>query len=299
MRLFCLTLALLMVLTFSRAQTQTYGTWNDPDAQQGTNSANQAAANEQLQGFVEKLRTILDQAEKDRAADPLLLKDLRALADSYDRPWKNTALNDTFADGDFTGNPVWTVAEGRYFIEKDWGLRNVLEKAASTSSSDGDIAKQLFGQILNQALGGSAQQSRVQPTAIFTEAPITNAFSAEIEVFSWVGEGRFILGPYQGNDRVSGYRIVYNAGGSIDLLAVSSRGSRTVQRANGLFALEDKKVHLFGIERDRDGRTLVKLDGDVVIDVTDQSFRDDFQGWTFASNGGDFIVKRITVNTTP
>jgi len=297
-KLFPVTLMMALVLTSFPLAAQTYNTWNDPDAQDNPASPDQTASDERLQDFVERLRAILDQAEKDRAADPALLKDLRTLADSYDRPWSNVSLNDTFADGDYTGDPVWTVTEGRYFIEANWGLRNVLEEASASGSGDGDVAKQIFGQILNQALGGK-QQSRVQATAIFTEAAISNAFAAEIEVSSWVNEGRLILGPYQGNDRVAGYRVAYNVGGSIDLLAVSNRGIRAVQRAPGPFTLEDKKVHLVAIERDRDGRTIVKLDGETIIDVTDQSFRDGFQGWGFATEGGDFIVKQVTVSSAP
>lgn len=279
------------------AGAQTYNTWNNPDA---NTAATPEANNTQLQSLLERLRAIIDQAEKDRAADPVLLRDLRALTDQFDPAALTVSLNDTFEDGDFTGNPVWTVTNGRYFIEQGWGLRNVLEKARSTSGGDsGDVAQQIFGQILNQALGGSATSSRVQPTAISTEVAITNAFQAEIEVSSWVNDGRFIAGPYQGNERDAGYRIAYNVGGSIDLLAVSSRGVRMIQQAPGPFALEDKTPHTIQFSRDQDGRIQVSLDGETIIDVTDQSFRDAFQGWRFSTEGGDFIVKRITVRSRP
>lgn len=287
------------------AWSQTYGSWQDPDAPSDTPADTAAGdgAAERLHGLIERLRAIVAQAERDKAANPLLLRDLSALADAYDRPSSVLSVNDAFADGDFQNNPVWTVTEGGYFIEQNWGLRNVLEQASSSNAGSGDnsggeVAAQIFGQILNQALGGqTARPAGTQPTSIFTEAPIANAFAAEVEVSSWVGEGRFVFGPYQGNERTDGYRVAYSVGGAIELLAVSSRGARTIDRAAGPFTLEDKQVHTIGFTRDADGSTRVSLDGRTVIDVVDRSFRDDFQGWGFATRGGDFIVKRVTVRS--
>lgn len=285
------------------APAQTYGTWEDPDATQSQDAASSDdAAARRLQSFVKRLRAIVDQAEKDKAADPLLLRDLRALADGYDRPWTVLSLDDGFADGDYTNNPAWTVGQGGYFIEKGWGLRNKLERARSSSGDSGEeVAAQIFGQILNQALGGSGAQttSSYQPTSIYIDTAIANAFAAEIEISSWVGEGRLSFGPYQGADRIAGYRVAYTVGGAIDLLAVSSRGSRTIQRAPGPYSLEDKEIHTIAVERKTDGLTRVLLDGEAIIEVRDRSFRDDFAGWGFATDGGDFIVKRVTVHSVP
>ena len=281
---------------------QTYGTWQNPDADDEQDGATLNAVTDRLQSFVERLRAIVDQAEKDKAADPLLLRDLRALADGFDRPWTRLSLDDSFADGNFTESPAWTVGRGSYFIEKGWGLRNKLERTQSASASDGrDVAKQIFGQILNQALGGSEtqQESTYQPTSIYVDTPISNAFAAEIEVSSWVAEGQLSFGPFQGTDRATGYRIDYTVGGAIELSADSARGSRTIHRADGPFNLEDKKIHVIALERATDGLTRITLDGDAIIEVTDQSFRDGFNGWGFATAGGDFIIKRITVHSAP
>jgi len=280
---------------------QTYSSWENPDAETETSSS---AADARLQAFIERLRAIVDQAEKDRAADPVLLRDLRALADGYDRPWTTSVLDDAFLDGDYETNPKWIVADGRYWVEKGWGLRNALEEQASSSSgSKEQLAAQIFGQVLTQALGGSTSSSPsgggTQPTAIYSEANVTNAFSASVSFSSWVGSGRLIMGPWQSADTRAGYRLVYNVGGSIDLVAVSTKGTRVIGSATGPFALEDKAVHEIVWDRQADGGMRVDLDGKTVIETSDRGFRDDFRMWGFASNGGDFIVKSVSVAAAP
>ncbi len=290
-------LALITLLVAAApASAQTYGTWQDPDAEAEND-------NSRLQDLVSRLRAIVDQAEKDRAADPLLLQDLRALADNYDRAASDVVLSDDFSDGDFTANPAWRVIEGRYWVEKDWGLRNALEAQRTSSTGSGeDLAAQIFGQVLTQALGGGSSSSgpaSMQPTVIVTDALITNAFSARIAVTSWVDDGRLIMGPWQSEQTRAGYRLVYNVGGSIDLVAVSGNGARIISSASGPYRLEDKAVHEIVWDRDRDGAMRVTLDGVTIIETSDRGFRDDFSMWGFASRDGDFIVKSVTVASTP
>jgi hypothetical protein len=76
------------------------------------------------------------------------------------------------------------VGAGRYFIEKGWGLRNALDKAEANSSDtrSKDAAPVIFGQILNQALGGSASSSSsansfgIQSTSILSDTPSPTPF---------------------------------------------------------------------------------------------------------------------------
>nr|MBC8242603.1 hypothetical protein [Alphaproteobacteria bacterium] len=200
-----------------------------------------------------------------------------------------------------------TVGTGRYWVEKNWGLRNGLDAVEATDSgaTSKDTAAQIFGQILNQALGGnssgssSSTNSETQATSIFVDTPITNAFSIEVDVSSWVGEGEFIIGPYQGSKRESGYRLSYTVGAGLALRIKSRTSARTIAIEPGPFPLEDKKAHMFQWTRTADGTMRVDLDGKTVLKVRDVGFRDSFLGFGMATRGGDFIVKRVSVHSVP
>lgn len=296
-------MAALSPIAFANAQT--YSTWENPDQPTENSPANQAASEARLKEIVDKLNALVDQAEKDRAADPKFLQDLRDLANGFDRPWTSQVLYDDFTDGDFTKNPAWSIGMGRYWIEKNWGLRNGLDeiKASSSGSTSKDAAAQIFGQILNQALGGKSGSPSttpgIQPTSIFTEAAITNAFSIELDVSSWVNKGELIIGPYQGSEREAGYRLSYTVGEGLALRIKSRSGARTIALEPGPFTLEDKKVHKILWTRTSDGAMRVDLDGENILDVRDVSFRDPFIGFGMATRGGDFIVKRVSIHSLP
>lgn len=296
-------LSILVVLPPSPVVAQTYQTWQNPDdtAEQSTEA--QTANDARLKGLVDRLNALVDQAEKDRAADPKFLKDLRNLVNGTERPWTKQVLFDDFTDGDFTQNPSWIIGKGRYWIEKGWGLRNALDevKTTSSSSTSKDAAAQIFGQILNQALGGSSTSNTptIQPTSIFSDTPISNAFSIELGISSWIGKGEFVIGPYQGSDRSSGYRLSYMVGEGLSLRITSRSGARTIAIEPGPISLEDKKVHTLQWTRAVDGTMRVDLDGKTVFDLRDVSFMDPFNGLGMATRGGDFIIKRVSVHSLP
>ncbi|NQV45355.1 MAG: hypothetical protein HQ501_10645 [Rhodospirillales bacterium] len=299
-------LGILVVVSPSPVTAQTYDTWQNPDGTAEQSTETQTANNARLKGLVDRLNALVDQAEKDRAADPKFLKDLRDLVNGTERAWTKKVLFDDFTDGDFTQNPAWTIGKGRYWIEEGWGLRNALDevKATSSSSTSKDAAAQIFGQILNQALGGSSGSSAsgtptIQPTSIFSDTPISNAFSIELGISSWIGKGELTVGPYQGSDRSSGYRLSYMVGEGLALRITSRSGTRTIAIEPGPFSLEDKKVHTLQWTRTVDGTMRVGLDGKTVFDLRDVSFLDPFTGFGMATRGGDFIIKRVSVHSLP
>lgn len=310
-------MATMLVALPDNAMSQTkYPSWSNP------NAPATAAGGSQVQQFADELNKLINDAERDRAASPQFLRDLRDLARRHDNPWRVSLLKDDFSDGNFTQNPVWSVTKGQFRIERGFGLRGSFDQTSTSttssgssnsgsSSSGGDAAAQLLGAILNQALGGgkkssgstqssTASSSAVPQAAIHSAARITNAFSLRMELTSWKTEGFLEIGPYQGSGRTSGYRLIYRAGKtpSLELVRFSSRGTGLIDNYNQALAFEDKRTHVIEWTRDQFGEMKIGVDGKEVIKTNDQSFRDAFDGFSLTNNGGDFIVSKLTIEGT-
>jgi len=290
-----LVVALLIALPVSAQQT--YSSWSNPEANDKT-----------LRELVDDLNALVEKAEKARAADPVFLRDLRDLVRNYNAPMQSTVLIDDFADGDFKINPVWTVSTGRYWIEKDWGLRSAVTAQAQTTSqqqttkTDGkDVALAIFGAILKNAAKNSGATTTSTPAppqaaTIHSAVDISNAFSMEFELSSWQPKGRLDIGPYQGTNKNSGYRLSYTPGGAMALHRITSKGSSIIQQSTSNIPLEDKKAHTVIWTRDKNARMSVTVDGKAVLNFTDRGFSDPFQGVTISNSGGDYIIKRIAIS---
>jgi len=301
MRIFIVILAVLLLpLGAKPASAQQYQQWNNPD-----NSA--APANDaRLRDFTERLNGLIDKAEKDRAADPRFLQDLRDLANGTNTPSSRQLLSDDFGDGDFTHNPVWTVAQGKYWVEKGWGLRSAVKKQAAQEPqrrSGKDAAAAIFGQILQQAIdpdGKSASSnsastsSAATPAAIRTAVPISNAFRLEMEFSSWAAPGRLEIAVYQ---NTTDYILAYQPGGTVELVRASPRGSNVIDSRTGP-SLENKKTHHLVWTRQTDGHMRVAIDGQEILTTNDRSTRTPFDGLRIVNRGGDYIIKRIAVTET-
>ncbi|MBO6521350.1 MAG: hypothetical protein JJ900_10550 [Rhodospirillales bacterium] len=272
------------------AQNSRYSTWSDPSGA--------GAGGQTLDAFIEKLNKLIDDAEKAKAADPVFLQDLRNLANGAKTPWNTVVLDDSFADGNFTANPVWEVKSGEYFIETGWGLRNrlitaVQENQQQQSGNSGDeLAKAILGTILKRATKTPTTQ---QPTSniILTRVPVSNAFALDFELSSWEPDGMFDIGVFQGQDANIGYRLLYASGKGVQIHRIGSSGSSVIATSEPL-TLEDKKFHAVSWTRGTDGTMRVTVDGTEMIATSDRAFSDPFDGIRLSNTTGDFIVKRIT-----
>ena len=308
MRILAFVLALVLPTALATAQSTTYSKWQNPDSSAPAN-------NEKLQEFIKKLNTLIDKAEKAQAASPEFLRDLRDLATGFERPWRNLVLADTFADGNFTANPVWQVSAGEYWIEKGWGLRTSVDPNAQASAQPQsqplkgkDAAAAIFGQILNQALGGKKQAETQQAAGpatsavIHTNAVVSNAFSIALEMSAWTAKGRIEIAAFQGQfagpGRSPGYRLVYQPEGRLELHRVSSRGISIIDGTSELPSLLDKKFHQVVWLRHRDGRMEVSIDGTTLLKTTDRGFSDPFSGLAIINSGGDYIFKQVRIDGT-
>ncbi len=307
--LFVSLLCLSLFAGFGANAEERYSEWGGSDAK--------------LDALVERLNELIDSAEKARAADPRLLQDLRDAIEEHGGSETAAApepeavpelppqilVRDDFRDGNFTRNPGWTVAEGRFNVDSGLGLRSVVAKpVVAEKKSSKERRKELVTDVLSSLLGGDKKETAstsnepVQPqrAEIFIRAPISNAFQMVFEIVSREKHGRFSLDLFQGRSRGAGYRLSYAPGATpgLQLQRFGSSGVRNIAASNGALNLEDNFRHRIEFNRDAAGGMTVSVDGAQLLNVADQSFRDPFSGITIANDGGDYSLREITVSGT-
>lgn len=307
--IFCL---LIVVLSPQAAVGQSQG---QPSGQ-STSDPNA----DQLKALIGELTTQLDRAEKDRLADPWFLRDLRNLVGRYDWPWQKRLFTDDFQGGGPQPDPPWRVTAGEFLIDWRYGLRSVISQQSAQAQQQqqkplkGDEAvKQLFGQILQQAITGesnSGNTANAPAAASYAAAlapiAISNAFAISMEITArpvdGVAAGRFEFGPYQGASASAGYRLAYTPGApagaaTLELLSLSPRGTTsTIEVYDQPLALNDGQAHRIAWTRDRNGVMALSVDGAEIMRVTDRGFRSAFDGFAMVNSGGDYALRRITID---
>jgi hypothetical protein len=202
-------------------------------------------------------------------------------------------LSDTFADGNYTANPVWKVSAGTWRVDTS-GAKQGLSSQIGTSSS-----KVTTDDLLKAILGAQQQQQGSQATyaSIYTVAPIANAFKMSMKLTSDSKGGPLNIGPYQGASANGGYRLVYQPGQSTGLILQRIVGNKVTQIGayNGAVNLEDGKVHEITWSRDTAGKMRVLIDNQSLISVTDTQIQNNLDGWLNINQGGAYWIREIKV----
>lgn len=276
-------------------------------AQDSTTKYQQWGADEgsaDVEALIGDLEELIDQAERDRAADPQFLEDLRDVLADYQSPWTVRVLFDDFSDGEFARNPAWTVSSGNFKVDRKGGmtgLRSTIIPPGQTigqTSSTGNPAIDIFNILLNQQ-GTTQTQPTAQYAAIYTPAKISNAFAMRLELASGERFGRFDVGPYQGPSGSAAYRLAYLPGAAKDslrLVRITSKGAVALATYKKPLVLEDGRRHVLEWTRDRNGAMAVLLDGQEIIKASDRTLTKPFDGLMMINSGGTYWVRSITVD---
>jgi len=262
------------------------------------------AAEDNNQALIDDMTRLLDQAEKNRSANARFLQEARDLLRSYEWPWHESLLDETFRDGDYTRNPTWIVDAGQFQVVRGVGLRS----QATTQTTRAPAANQprqgdAVSQILNILLQGSNDQPVQQQTtthselaSIRTEMAISNSFLIEVDVASLADSGSFSIGPYQGERRDTGYQLVYRGGINpvIELHRFTS-GRNAIVEIHEDMELFDDRVHTLTWQRRNNGEMTVLLDGSELFRTSDRGLRDPFSGFSLTNEAGRFAFSRVRI----
>lgn len=271
-------------------------------------------SDDKLKSLLEELNALIDKGAKQNLADPWYLQDLRALSNRYGETWPVVLLDHTFDSRSSEPKAPWEIRQGQMKMDWSRGLRSRVEVAGTSQSggkkSDKELAGEIIGGILGQALGtkGSQSSQTVDPTIpalAIAPVAVTNAFQlkAEVTVRRMPGDdqGGLELGVYQGTN--AGYRLLLTpkagAGAVVKLLAVSSRGTtRLVDSAETSEALPEDQPFTLTLSRRPDGTMAAALGETELFSVADQSFKSPFDGVLIANRAGDYAVRTMTVRGT-
>jgi hypothetical protein len=260
------------------------------------------------QELVDHLKEVIREAEQDRRSNPATTRQLRDLVRRYDWPWRVSLLFDDFRDGDFTYDPRWIVNHGEFRVARGAGLRSYFDPTPSgryrTSDRRSDSpALELLGELL---LGGreravaKTQSSSKSESEIFTRVGITKAFALKLQlnIRNYVDRNnRLEFGPFQGEERSSGYRLAYESGGtpSLSLVRFGPNRSAVIEMLDQGIALEDGNPHTVEWRRSNDGEMVVLLDNKEVMRTVDRAHDDPFDGFSVINKGGEFEVKQVSI----
>jgi len=283
----------------------------------GSPAAAQGQRPETAQKLVDELRVIVARGEERRLASPRFLEELKALAGKYDWPWRRVVFRDRFRDGDYTYDPIWSVAQGRFWVDSKLGLRSrvaptTAQQPLPSRQRQSDSSSDLFGAVLREIMrpgnGGDRQESqqpvRSTPAEIFTRQAIGNAFAVRLRLRT-VSDlpARIEFGPYQGDRRKEGYRLVYDnrdgRGPVFELVRMQPWGSSVIFALDGAPRLDDGRTHRILWTRDRAGNMKIRLDGKPLLSAADRGLSGDFQGLTIVNGGGDYGIAAVSVSDIP
>ncbi|MFC1491618.1 hypothetical protein ACFLQ0_03405 [Nitrospinota bacterium] len=258
--------------------------------------------------LIDRLRDLIREGERKRAADRWFLDGLRGLVRQYDTAWGRELLRDDFRDGDYTRSPGWRVIAGRFEVSRLMGLNSRVSAAGSAKSpepekpAEGDLTSAILGEILKRSL--EKKSRRPEPAAseaghaeIFVPQKISNAFSIRMEIISRAPKGRLVFGPYDGNRRDRGYRLAYSPGDKIglEIYRASRRGTSLVAAYREPLKVEEGRIHQIEWTRERNGEMKVSLDGRELLRASDIEEGGVFNGFTLVNFGGYFGLREIVI----
>jgi hypothetical protein len=260
----------------------------------------------QTQKIVDEIRDLAAKARKERSADPWLLKAMDDLVQRHYWPWRHSVVDESFTDGDYTKNPVWEVATGRFWVDRSLGLRSKAVPPPSTADKSQD--KKKFKDALRDAIldemAGQKQQPATQAASsasaaeIYLPAKITNSFALDVSFTQHqqpTEAGQIEFGLFEGTRSGRGYVLVIATGNEnvVELRRVTANGTAIVERQLLPAAIDTGDPQKISWRRDSRGGMVVLLNDKSLIETGDRGLTAPFKSLGITNRAGDFAVKQV------
>ncbi|MGK9244284.1 hypothetical protein KXS07_18200 [Inquilinus limosus] len=277
--------------------TQRYAPWQPPQQ-------------DQTRALLDDLSRMVNQAERDRAASPDFIADLKGLMQRYSAsastaapaapspaeppaqppvPAQPPAAAPAPAPGQPPAQPASASLAGTRVFSDDFSDGNYTANPAWTSLQG---SWTVDGRGLHSDTKAAAgQQGGV--AAIALQQGLKNSFGLEFDLTDVANQGQFEIRVYQGASKDSGYRLVYLPSNSpvFALYRAGRSGITQVAQTTNTAPLRRGDRTRITWTRDAAGRMVVALDGKTVIEASDNGFRDGWNGVMLVNFGGDFAVR--------
>ena len=234
-----------------------------------------------------RLRALIREGERRRAADRWFLDVLRAILRRYRRA------------------PGWQVASGRFDVTRRMGLTSIVEVRGESppaeKQAEGDFASALLGELLERSLRGKgrgALPGASDRAEIFLPRKISNAFTIRMEIAFRGPKGRLVFGPYDGRRRDRGYRLAFSPGegNGLAIRSATRRGEKLIAAYKKPVEAREGRSYVIEWIRERNGEMSVLLDGQELLRASDLGQRGVFNGFLLENSGGHFGLREIAIH---
>lgn len=251
------------------------------------------------QKMLTDLKAKIAQAEKDQAASPDFIADLKQVIAEYEAATMVSQAQpflDNFSDGEFATNPTWKVTAGSWQVDKSGNNKGLVSKIRQQANLNS-----LLGNLLNPQGGTTQQTANAQYAAIYTKAKLPGLFTASAKFTSKDRYGGLQMSLYQGASAQNQYRVAYQPGNNQGLVLqkVTANGATVLGSYNGVINLEDGNVHTLSFSRDSTGKMIVLLDNQTAINANDKSLTGDLDGILLTNVGGSYWIREVSVKPLP
>jgi len=289
-------LAAALLSTTAQAQTTPrYAPW-------------QPAQQDQTKALLDDLSRMISQAERDKAASPDFIADLKGLEQRY-----SATIAPPAAEAPVPAQPPAAPAQpaavapapapaapapaqpaslaGTRVFSDDFSDGNYTANPAWTSLQ-GTWSVDKSG-LHSDTKAANGQQGGV--AAISLQQGLKNNFGLEFELTDVANQGQFEIRVFQGASKDSGYRLVYLPSNSpvFALYRAGRSGITQVAQTTNTAPLRRGDRTRLTWTRDAAGRMVVALDGKTIIEASDNGFRDGWNGVMLVNFGGDFALRSV------
>lgn len=267
------------------------------------------APNTETQKVVDELRALAAKARKERSADPWLLQAMDDLVQRNYWPWRHVVIDEKFSDGDFSKNPAWETATGKFWVDRSLGLRSkAVVTAAAPASKEKD--KQKFRDALREAVlaemagqkpGNTPAATTTSVAEIYLPARITNSFALDASFSQHqtpLDPGVIEFGLFEGTRRDRGYvlAIVTGEENYAELQRITAKGVAIIDQEVLVNAPATGALQNLIWRREPSGAMTVSLDGKTLIQTQDRGLNAAFRSFGIANRVGDFAVKQVALS---